>query len=67
MNIKNSKYAYNVFLQKKKDESQRFCGDYRPITCNLKRIHYLMPWWMMGVANYDGSFLIDIPLFKSPC
>jgi hypothetical protein len=43
MNIKNSKYAYKVTLQKKKDESQRFCGDYRPITCKLKMIHYLMP------------------------
>ncbi len=43
MNIKNSKCAYKVTLQKKKDESQRFCGDYRPITCKLKWIHYLMP------------------------
>jgi len=57
MNIKNSKYAYNVSLQKKKDESQRFCGDYRPITCKLKRIHYLKPlvddrWLQTTMAHF---------------
>ncbi len=57
MNIKNSKYAYKVTLQKKKDEIQRFCGDYRPITCKLKRIHYLMPlvddgWLQATMAHF---------------
>jgi len=43
MKPSNSKYACRVTLPIKRDESRRFCGDYRPLNLQTRRDSFPMP------------------------
>ncbi len=43
MKPNNSEYACRVTLLVKKDESRRFCGNYRPLNAQTRRDSFPMP------------------------